>query len=469
MTSNPNYIDPESIREWDRQYVWRPFTQMKLWVKREPILIVAGEKEFLIDSEGRKYIDGNSSMWCNIHGHGHPAINDALIDQIGRICHSTMLGLSSPPSVALAKRLVEIAPPNLAKVFFSDDGSTAMEVACKMAFAYWRHRGQPDRESFVSLRNAYHGDTVGAVSVGGIDEFHRIYRPMLFETLFAPSPYCYRCELGLEFPECQLACADAVGDLLKKHKGQVVAVCAEPLMQSAGGMIAAPPGHLERVRRICDDHDVLLILDEVATGFGRTGRMFACEHEDVRPDILCLSKGLTNGALPLAATLTSQDIYDAFLGEIHEGRTFYHGHTYTGNQLGCRAALASLDVFEAEETLARLEGKVKLFADELDRLRSNRWVGDVRRWGLMAGVEIVADKPTRKSFPYSHQVGAQICQRAAHYGVILRPVGDVIVIMPPLSIGDDSLRQLLNALERSIVDVLENPANDSSNLIDGLE
>lgn len=465
--------------ELDRRYVWHPFTQHSLWNRLDPLVIVAAEGEYLIDADGRRYIDGHSSLWCNIHGHSRAEIDRAIIEQLGRVAHSTQLGLASPPAIELARRLVEIAPPGLAKVFYSDDGSTALEVACKLAFAYWRHRGVEGRDRFIALRNAYHGDTVGAVSLGGIDLFHRAYRPLLFETHFAPSPYCYRCPMGRNDPSlalgagscasdlsCGMACAKELEALLERHAGRVAAVVIEPLVQCAGGIITAPPGYLRRVRELCDRHGTLLIADEVATGFGRTGRMFACEHEAVSPDLLCLSKGLTGGYLPLAATLTTQEIYDAFLGPIDSGRTFYHGHTFTGNPLACAAALASLDLFESDRTLENLAGKADRLRQHLARLAHDPHVGDVRQCGLIAGVEIVRDKQTREAYPYAMQVGAQVCARAREHGVILRPLGDVIVIMPPLAISMESLDRILHAVESCIHQVVPRVREAH---IDGLE
>ncbi|NLE58042.1 MAG: aminotransferase class III-fold pyridoxal phosphate-dependent enzyme, partial [Planctomycetes bacterium] len=275
------------LTDWDRRYVWHPFTQHSMWNAVDPLIIVGGEGEYLFDADGNRYIDGHSSLWCNIHGHRRPEINSAIIKQLDRIAHSTQLGLTSPPAIRLARRLIDIAPPGLTKVFYSDDGSTSVEVAVKMAYGYWHHTGRPQRSRFIALRSAYHGDTIGAVSLGGIDLFHRVYSPMLFKTEFAPSPYCYRCPLGKCCDTCNLACADEIGRLLETHRGEVAAVVVEPLIQCAAGMIAAPAGHLQRIRELCDRHDVLLIADEVATGMGRTGKLFACEHEGVSPDLLC--------------------------------------------------------------------------------------------------------------------------------------------------------------------------------------
>ncbi|HSW47181.1 MAG TPA: adenosylmethionine--8-amino-7-oxononanoate transaminase [Phycisphaerae bacterium] len=454
------------LTEQDRRCVWHPFTQHDLWNRADPLIIVAGEREHLIDADGRRYIDGNSSLWCNIHGHRRIEIDQAIIEQLGRIAHTTQLGLASPPAIRLAKRLVDIAPSGLTKVFFSDDGSTSVEVACKLAYGYWHHVGQPQRDRFIALREAYHGDTIGSVSLGGIDLFHRVYRPLLFKTEFAPSPYCYRCPLGRCRETCDLVCADEVGRLLDEHQGRIAAVVVEPLIQAAGGMIAAPPGHLKRIREHCDRANVLLIADEVATGFGRTGRMFAVGHENVSPDLLCLSKGLTGGYLPLAATLATRTIYESFLGPIDSGRTFYHGHTYTGNPLGCAAALASLDLFEKDRTFDLLPDKIGRLAHHLRRLAGNPRVGDVRQVGLMAGIELVRDKATREAYPYRLQIGARVCLQARRYGVITRPLADTIVIVPPLAIALENLDALMTTIERCINEVATEAAEHA---VDGLE
>lgn len=470
MTDDPNFaLPPEQIQrliEHDRRCVWHPFTQHSLWNALDPLIIVAGEAEFLFDARGRRYIDGHSSLWCNLHGHRRPEIDAAIRAQLDKLAHSTQLGLASPPAIDLARRLVDIAPPGLTKVFYSDDGSTSVEVACKMAFACWHHRGQSKRDRFIALRNAYHGDTLGTVSVGGIDLFHRVYAPLLFKTEFAPSPYCYRCPLGHTPDTCGLACANEVGRLLEQHPGRIAAVVLEPLVQAAAGMIAAPPGYLARLRALCDQHDTLLIADEVATGFGRTGRMFACEHEAVAPDLLCLSKGLTGGYLPLAATLATDEIYDAFLGPIDSGRTFYHGHTFTGNPLGCAAALASLDIFEIDRVLEQLAPRSDLIARHLARLAASPYVGDVRQRGMMAGIELVQDKSTGEPYAYGLQVGAQVCARARHYGVILRPLADTLVVMPPLCISMESLDCLMSTVATCIDEVLP---RITTGLTDGLE
>ncbi|MGQ9650420.1 MAG: adenosylmethionine--8-amino-7-oxononanoate transaminase [Phycisphaerae bacterium] len=467
--SDSDNLTPDHKRrliEWDRRCVWHPFTQHSLWNVVDPLIIVGGEGEYLFDADGNRYIDGHSSLWCNIHGHRRAEINSAIVKQLDRIAHSTQLGLASPPAIQLAKRLVDLAPPGLTKVFYSDDGSTSVEVAVKLAYGYWHHTGKPHRNRFIALRNAYHGDTIGAVSVGGIELFHGVYAPLLFKTEFAPSPYCYRCPLGKRPDTCNLACADEVGRLLDEYRDQVAAVVVEPLIQCAAGIITAPAGHLRRIRELCDRHDVFLIADEVATGMGRTGRMFACEHENVVPDLMCVSKGLTGGYLPLAATLASERIYEAFLGPIDSGRTFYHGHTFTGNPLGCVAALANLDVFESDRTLETLPAKINQIAEHLRRLADNPHVGDVRQCGMIAGIELVKDKATREAYPYGRQVGTQVCAHARQYGLIIRPLADVIVIMPPLVISPENIDHLMNTVERCITEAVPRATSGAS---DGLE
>jgi adenosylmethionine---8-amino-7-oxononanoate aminotransferase len=403
----------------DRTHLWHPFTQQEGWIEEEPLIVERAEGTDLIDVEGRRFIDGVSSLWCNVHGHGHPRINAAVRDQLDRVAHSTMLGLSHRPGIELARRLVELAPPRLTRVFYSDSGSTATEIALKMAFQYWRQRGEEQRTKFVSLRMAYHGDTIGSVSVGGIDLFHSLYRPLLFDTLHA-----------------EPGDAADMERLLSEHEGEVAAVIMEPLVQGAAGMLVHPDGYLRAVRTLCDRHDVLLILDEVATGFGRTGRMFACEHEAVTPDLLCLAKGITGGYMPLAATLATERIYEGFLGRFEEFRAFFHGHTYTGNPLACAAALATLDVFAEERTLERLERKIELLEQLLEPIAEHPEVREVRRCGFMTGIELAEQPPAARM---GHQVTLQARQR----GAVIRPLGDVLVLMPPLAISEGELTQLV--------------------------
>jgi adenosylmethionine-8-amino-7-oxononanoate aminotransferase len=409
----------------DRTYLWHPFTQQRGWVEEEPLIVERAEGTDLIDISGRRYIDGVSSLWCNVHGHRHPRIDAALREQLEQVAHSTMLGLSHRPGIELAGRLMELAPPGLTRVFYSDSGSTAAEIALKMAFQYWRQRGE-ERTRFVSLRMAYHGDTIGSVSVGGIDLFHSLYRPLLFDTL--------KAEPGdIEDME----------RLLAAHRGEVAAVIMEPLVQGAAGMLVHPPGYLRAVRDLCDRHGVLLILDEVATGFGRTGRMFACEHEGVAPDLMCLAKGITGGYLPLAATLATERIYEGFLGEFEEFRAFFHGHTYTGNPLACAAALATLDVFEDERTLERLASKIELLGELLEPLEDHPAVREVRRCGFMTGIELA-------EYPLELRMGHRVTLAARRRGAIIRPLGDVVVVMPPLAIAAADLRRLVHIVGDAI-------------------
>jgi adenosylmethionine-8-amino-7-oxononanoate aminotransferase len=402
----------------DRAHLWHPFTQQQGWVEEEPLIVERAEGTNLIDADGRRYIDGVSSLWCNVHGHCHPHIDAAVRDQLDRVAHSTMLGLSHRPGVELARRLVEIAPPGLTRVFYSDSGSTAAEIALKMAYQYWFQRGE-QRAKYVSLRMAYHGDTIGSVSVGGIDLFHAAYRPLLFDTL-----------------QAEPGDPDDMARLLAEHAGEVAAVIVEPLVQGAAGMLVHPEGYLRAVRELCDRHDVLLIADEVATGFGRTGRMFACEHEGVAPDLMCVAKGITGGYLPLAATLASERIYEGFLGRFEEFRTFFHGHTYTGNPLACAAALASLEVFEEERTLERLQGKIELLEALLEPIAARAEVAEVRRRGFMTGIEL-SDQPV------AARTGHRVTLEARRRGAVIRPLGDVIVLMPPLSISEGELTRLV--------------------------
>ncbi len=446
--------DSGKIKELDKSYLWHPFTPMLDWLEDDPLVVERGEGAWLFDTDGHRYLDGISSLWVTVHGHRHPRIDDAIREQLDRIAHSTLLGLTNVPSAVLAKRLIDIAPPGLKRVFYSDSGSTAVEIAIKIAFQYWRQcrNPRPEKTRFVTFVNAYHGDTVGSVSVGGIDLFHAMYKPLLFQSFRVPSPYCYRCELGKTFPECSLACTDRLEEILEEHSDEVAAVICEPLVQGAAGMITAPDGHLRRVRELCDRYDVLLIADEVAVGFGRTGAMFACETQGVTPDLMVLAKGLTGGYLPLAATLVTDRVFEAFLTRHDEHRTFYHGHTYTGNPLACAAAIANIELFEEEKTLDRLAPRIERLSHGLEKIANLDHVGDVRQRGVMVGIEIVKNKSTREPFDIEEKKGVKICRQARRYGVILRPLGDVVVLNPPLCIDDDQVDMLVEAVGNSIVD-----------------
>jgi adenosylmethionine-8-amino-7-oxononanoate aminotransferase len=438
----------EQLEKWDRDHVWHPFTPMKHYMEDRPLIIERAHGCFLVDLDGNEYLDGVSSMWCNVHGHRVLELDDAIREQLDAVAHSTLLGLANVPSIRLARRLVELAPPGLTRVFFSDDGATAVEVALKMAFQYWRQcpEPQPKKTRFLALHGAYHGDTLGDVSVGDLARFHQLFAPLLFPTVRAPSHNCYRCPLGLERTTCRIDCVDVLADLVRQHAETLAAVVLEPIMQGAAGMIPMPEGYLRQVREVTRAHNVLLIADEVAVGFGRTGTLFACQQEGVVPDFLCLAKGLTGGYLPLAATLTTEPIFRAFLGRPEEGRTFYHGHTYTGNPLGAAVALANLDRIQDADLMASLPVKSKRLRAHLDRMAELHCVGDVRHRGLMAGIELVQDKPTKQPFPAPIRMGARVCRLARDQGVLLRPLGDVVVVMPPLAMDLSLLDRLCDVL-----------------------
>lgn len=419
---------PADPAQLDHEFIWHPFTQHQVWDEEPPLVIERGEGSYLFDVDGNRYLDGTAALWCNVHGHRHPTIDAAIREQLDRVAHTTMLGLTHPGAAELAARLVGIAPAGLSRVFYSDSGATAAEIAIKMAFQFQQQRGgeHARRTSFVRLRDAYHGDTIGSVSVGGIDLFHATYRPLLFDT--------HAAEPG------------DVADLeriLAAHGEEVAAVIVEPLVQGAAGILIQPEGYLREVRRLCDEHGLLLICDEVATGFGRTGTMFACEQEDVAPDLMCMAKGITGGYLPLAATLTSEEIYEGFLGAPEEQKTFFHGHTYTGNPLACAAALASLDVFEEERVIERLQPKIALLGELLAEIAAMPEVAEVRNKGFMTGIDLGDHDPALI-------MGHRVTREARKRGAFVRPLGNTVVVMPPLSISEDELRELLAITAASI-------------------
>ncbi|MFQ5847421.1 MAG: adenosylmethionine--8-amino-7-oxononanoate transaminase [Candidatus Methylomirabilales bacterium] len=446
-------MERRELQAKDHRYLWHPFTQMEGWFGEEPLIIERGEGNYLVDLDGHRYLDGVSSLWCNVHGHGRREIDEAIIAQLRRIGHSTLLGLSHPAAILLAERLVQIVPSGLAKVFYSDNGATAVEVALKMGFQYWRQKDAErfrEKTAFLYFTGAYHGDTLGAVSVGGINLFHSLYKPLLFEALPLPAPYS-SAERGPALKK--------VGQIIETHRREVAALIMEPLIQGAAGMRAYPSGFTREVWELCRAHEILFIADEVATGFGRTGKMFACEHEGVFPDLLAVAKGLTGGYLPLAATLTTAEIFDAFLGPVEQQKTFFHGHTYTGNPLGCAAALASLEIFQKDRVLEQLQSKIPLLTAGLDRLRSLRHVGEIRQVGLMVGIELYEDVATRRPFSPARRMGHRVIREARRHGVIIRPLGDVIVLMPSLSITEGEIDTLLHAVSLAIKTVTEGDAN----------
>ncbi len=445
-------MKPETTRlqKIDRDRIWHPFTQMEIWADEKSPVIVEGEGNFLIDSEGRRYMDGVSSLWTNVHGHRHPTINDAIKEQLEKIAHSTLLGLASEASVTFAEKLCGILPEGLERIFYSDNGSTAAEIALKMAFTCRNRQSDAKKTRFITFEGAYHGDTIGSVSLGGIDIFHAAYKPLLFDTIQLPFPHCYRCPWSKSPDNCQNFCFDETAAAVREHAHACAGIVIEPLIQGAAGMRTAPAGFLKLLRELCDELGLLLIADEVATGFGRTGSMFACEHENVSPDLMTLAKGISGGYLPLAVTAVTDEIYEAFLGQYDEFKTFFHGHTYTGNPLACAAGLGNLRVFEEEKVLESLPAKIKHMKKHLEKAWDLECVGDVRQSGFMIGIELVADKKDKKSFDAKTRMGHRVIMKAREKGLIIRPLGDVIVLNPPLSISHDEIDFLMTATLDSI-------------------
>ena len=442
----------KKLEEIDKTHLWHPFTQMNDWVKEEPVIIERGKGSYLYDALGNKYLDGNSSYWVNIHGHRKREIDEAVAKQIRKVAHSTLIGLSNVPAIELSERLINIAPEGLKRVFYSDNGSTAVESGIKMAFQYWHQKGKnfKSKKKFIAFYNAYHGDTIGAVSVGRIDLFHRMFKSLLFETIFAPPPYCYRCPIEKTYPECSLACVNELERIVSENRDKVAALIIEPKIMMPGGIITAPEGFLKRVREICTKYNILMIADEVAVGFGRTGKMFACEHENVTPDILLLSKSITGGYMPLAATITTEDIYEGFLGEYSEFKTFFHGHTYTGNPLACASAIANLDLFKKEKILDSLQDKILFLKDELIKFYNLENIGDIRQCGFIVGIELVMDKETKKPYPLEKKIGIKIARETRDRGLIIRPIGNIVILVPPLSSTKDEIHKMVEIIYDAI-------------------
>jgi len=474
------------LAKLDLRYVWHPFTQMQDWLKRDPIVIMEGRGALLRDVHGREYLDANSSIWTNLHGHNHPKINSGIQRQLKKIAHSSPLGLANEPASLLAAELIESTRPRithpssvallakgdhaspaeaLSKVFFSDDGSTAMEVALKLAYEYTRRSGRSNRPKFLSLEGAYHGDTVGAVALGHIDLFHKAYSGLLFKTDKAQAPYCYRCPYNRAKPEradareyrkCNWECVDKLEQKFERQKkkgNRYAAFVVEPLIQGAAGLIPQPAGWLKRAAEISRGHGALLIADEVMTGFGRTGNaptLFACQQEGVQPDLMAVAKGLTAGYLPMAATLTTQRIFDAFLGEYHEFKTFFHGHSYTGNQLGAAAALANLEILQSSASIRARRSLQATLQQELKSLSTLPNVGDIRQVGLVAGIELVKVWRTREPFDLRERAGIRVCEAMAKRGVLTRPIGNVVVLMPPYCTTREQVKQMVSALKEAV-------------------
>lgn len=441
---------PTPWKQWDHAYLWHPFTQMKEWMAEDPLFIERAEGNYLIDTDGKRYFDGSSSLWCNVHGHGRPEIVEAICEQTRLVAHSTMLGLSNLPATELAKRLIEIAPTGLERVFYSDSGATAVEAALKMAFAYWQLRGEPGRDLFLSLNEGYHGDTIGSLSVGYLESFDKPYRPLLFPCLKINPPHIYRYYRRQGMEEAVKNALAEAEQALTKDRRRIAALVVEPLMQAAAVMWNHPVEYLAGLHQICRKNNILFIADEVAVGFGRTGRMFACNHAGITPDLLCLAKGLSGGTLPLAATLATGEIFNAFLGEFEERKTFFHGHTYSGNPVGCAAALASLHLFEKDRVLEKLPEAIAVLRDSLTEVQGLKHVSDIRQWGLMVGIELAEDGPSRRPFPPGLRIGKKVILEARRRGVILRPLGDVVILMPPLSTTHEELRSLVKVVAESI-------------------
>ncbi len=447
-------VDKETLAAWDKRYLWHPFTQMQDWLAEAPVIIARGEGCYLIDVDGNRYIDGVASMWTSVHGHNHPELNTALKTQVDKVAHSTLLGYSNIPAIELAKKLVELTPVGLNKVFYSDNGSTAVEIALKMVYQYWQHKGEPQRKLFVHFDNAYHGDTIGAMSVGGIDSFHATFDSLLFKGIRVSMPDIYRSR-NTNDSVIKTQWLNAVENTLSVHSGQIAGIILEPLIQGAGGMLLSPSGFLKELSALAKQWKTLLIVDEVMTGFGRTGKMWACEHEAVTPDLLCTAKGLAAGYLPLAATLTTDEIYNAFLGEYRDLKTFFHGHTFTGNPLACAVALENIAIFERENLLSRLQPTIEHFKNRLQEFYRLEHVSDVRVCGLAAGIDLMKNPDTHTPYPFEEKVGIRVCKEALTRGALLRPLVNTIVLMPPLQISVPALDTLLDIVYASIEAVPE--------------
>ena len=445
--------DPTTLAAWDHRHLWHPFTQMTDWLVDDPLIIAEAEGSMLVDVDGRRYLDGVSSLWCNLHGHRHPALDAALAAQAGRVAHTTLLGLASPPSIELARALVGVVPAGLTRVFYSDAGATAVEVALRIALQYQQLRGATDRTRFASLVEGYHGDTLGAVGVGYSETFHRFVARAVAPAVRLTPPHVFRWLRGMD-AEGALAAALADAErTLAEHGPGLAAVIVEPLVQGAAGMWVHPPAYLGALRELARRQGALFIADEVATGFGRTGRMFACEHAGITPDLMCLGKGISGGYLPLAATLATEEVFEAFLAPYEEFRAFFHGHTYTGNALACAVGLASLRLFDDEQTLARLGPKIARLHERLATdVAYLPHVGEVRQQGIMVGIELVQERPTRAPYPPAARIGQRVVRAARARGVVLRPLGNTIVLMPPLAIRPAELDELVDVTRDAIVE-----------------
>lgn len=448
-------INYDELIAKDFEYIWHPFTQMKDYETDKPIIIERGEGIYVYDIKGNKYIDAVASWWVNTLGHSNKRLNKALSRQAEKIEHVIFSGFTHKPAIELAEKLVQITPEPLKKVFFSDNGSTAVEVALKMAYQYWAQVGKSEKSKFVALKNSYHGDTLGVVSIGGCDLFHKIYKPLLFDIFQAPSPYCYRCTMGQTQGNCNFECAYEIENILKANHKEIAAVVIEPMIQGAGGMIIYPKEYLKIVRELCDKYDVLLIDDEVAMGFGRTGKMFACEHAAISPDIMCIAKGITAGYMPLAATLSTQKIYDAFYDDYEKTKTFYHGHSFTGNPLACSVAVENLKILEEEKILEKNQPKIKHLKKGLEKFRNLKNVGDIRSLGMIGAVEIVENQISKAPFDFKDRIEMKIYKKGLENGIIMRPIGNTFYFMPPYVITEKEISEMLDIAYKTIDEILK--------------
>ncbi|MGM7722715.1 adenosylmethionine--8-amino-7-oxononanoate transaminase [Metabacillus sp. Hm71] len=441
----------QELIEKSKKHLWLPFTQMKDY-DENPLIIESGNGIKVKDIYGKEYFDGFSSVWLNVHGHRKKELDDAIKKQLEKIAHSTLLGMTNVPATELAEKLIELTPEKLTRVFYSDSGAEAMEIALKMAFQYWKNIGKPEKQKFISMQNGYHGDTIGAVSVGSIELFHHVYGALMFESFKAPIPYVYRSESGNP-SQCRDECLHTLEQLLIEKHQEIAALSIESMVQGAAGMIIMPEGFLAGVRVLCTKYDVLMIVDEVATGFGRTGKMFACEHEHVQPDIMAAGKGITGGYLPIAATFTTEEIYKAFYDDYKKLKTFFHGHSYTGNQLGCAAALENLRLFEAEKIVDQVFRKSQELHLFLQELYLHPHVGEIRQLGFMCGIELVQSKETKEPFPVENRMGHHVSLKMRELGMLTRPLGDVIVFMPPLASSISELEAMVTIMKQAIIEV----------------
>lgn len=441
---------PKEIIEADKKHVWHPFTQMKEYNEREPIILTKGKGVYLFDIDGDKYIDAISSWWVNTLGHSNKRLNKALYKQSNTLEHAIFANFTHPWGVELAEKLVELHNNSLTKVFYSDNGSTAVEVALKMAYQYWLQSGFENKSKFIALKNSYHGDTIGSVSVGGVDLYHKIFKPLLFEVYQAESPYCYRCPMNKDKNTCDTECICSIEELLKQHSDEIAGIIIEPLVQAAGGMIIYPKEYLIKLRALCDKYNVLLIDDEVATGFGRTGKIFAYKHTNIVPDIVCLSKAITAGYMPLAVTMTNKKIFSAFWDDWDKFKTFFHGHSYTANPLSIAVAIENLKILQENKILEKNVEKIARIEKGLEKFKTLEHVGDVRQIGMIAAIELVKDKLTKEKFDYKLKTATRICDYALKKGVLIRPLGDVIYFMPPYVINNKEIDTMIDVTFEAI-------------------